>query len=289
MKKQYTVSVESNLYLETIFHIEDNNPMFSDQLRATLSENERSVLTKMQNDKSFSHSEFIVFSDKKDFDSVVDFIRNLDIREYAYYCNHENTPLEAFQSIDEEDWINARDGAIAIINSAKILLNFDDSVYEEKINQISDDFQELSPLNIAQKIMGKKFRRISDYKYYYFVPIVSIEKSMRLFNDDELWTIFPNHLKAEALTIEQIEKIMKVMSDSTRLKIIKMLSHESLYGKEIAERLGLKAPTVTHHIMQLIDVGLLSVEQVAQIKYFSLNQINYDTFIEALNAYRNTL
>jgi hypothetical protein len=41
--------------------------------------------------------------------------------------------------------------------------------------------------------------------------------------------------------------------------------------------------------MQLIDVGLLSVEQVAQIKYFSLNQIKYDTFIKALNAYRNTL
>jgi DNA-binding transcriptional ArsR family regulator len=289
MKKQYTVSVESNLYLETIFHIEDNNSLFSDQLIAVLSENERSVLDKMQNDKSFSHSEFIVFSDKKDFDSVVDFIRNLDIRAYAYYCNHENRPLEAFQSINEEDWINERDTAITIINSAKTLLSFDDSVYDEKINQISDDFQELSPLNIAQKIMGKKFRRISDYKHYYFVPLVSIKKPMRLFNDDELWTIFPNYLKAEALTIEQIEKIMKVMSDSTRLKIIKMLSQESLYGKEIAERLGLKAPTVTHHIMQLIDVGLLSVEQVAQIKYFSLNQIKYDTFIKALNAYRNTL
>lgn len=95
--------------------------------------------------------------------------------------------------------------------------------------------------------------------------------------------------KEEELLLQQIERIMKIIGDNTRLKIIRLLSSESLYGKEIADRLGVKAPTITHHITQLLDVGLLHVEQIAQIKYFSLNHKKYDTFIKELKNFTNTL
>lgn len=52
-------------------------------------------------------------------------------------------------------------------------------------------------------------------------------------------------------------KILKAMADPTRLRILRYLAHASLTPAEIARRLRLRPPTVTHHLSALRLAGLV--------------------------------
>lgn len=52
---------------------------------------------------------------------------------------------------------------------------------------------------------------------------------------------------------------LKALADPTRLKILFYLSHESLTPSELAKRLHLRAPTVTHHLNELRLASLVEL------------------------------
>jgi DNA-binding transcriptional ArsR family regulator len=63
--------------------------------------------------------------------------------------------------------------------------------------------------------------------------------------------------------------VLKAMADPTRLKIMRYLSGESLTPTEIARRLRLRPPTVTHHLSALRLAGLvhLSLDESGEKRY----------------------
>jgi DNA-binding transcriptional ArsR family regulator len=63
--------------------------------------------------------------------------------------------------------------------------------------------------------------------------------------------------------------VLKAMADPTRLKIMRYLSGESLTPTEIARRLRLRPPTVTHHLSALRLAGLvhLSLDEAGEKRY----------------------
>ncbi|MGG2066118.1 metalloregulator ArsR/SmtB family transcription factor [Bacillus sp. S14(2024)] len=72
----------------------------------------------------------------------------------------------------------------------------------------------------------------------------------------------------------QLNKIVdfhKALGDLTRVRIIALLQQGSLSGQEIAGKLGLKPPTITHHITKLREVGLIKERRDKNTIYFSLN------------------
>ncbi|MGG2092639.1 metalloregulator ArsR/SmtB family transcription factor [Bacillus sp. S13(2024)] len=72
----------------------------------------------------------------------------------------------------------------------------------------------------------------------------------------------------------QLYKIVdfhKALGDLTRVRIIALLQQGSLSGQEIAGKLGLKPPTITHHITKLREVGLIKERRDKNTIYFSLN------------------
>ncbi|KAA0544910.1 metalloregulator ArsR/SmtB family transcription factor [Bacillus sp. BGMRC 2118] len=73
----------------------------------------------------------------------------------------------------------------------------------------------------------------------------------------------------------QLSKIInyhKAVTDPTRIRIIMLLARGPLNGIEIAERLGISAPTVTHHANKLRDAGLLYQRREKNTIYFSLDE-----------------
>jgi len=71
---------------------------------------------------------------------------------------------------------------------------------------------------------------------------------------------------------------LKAIADPTRLKILRYLSHESLTPAQIARRLRLRAPTVTHHLTALRLAGLV---------YLSLDvgeERHYTARLEAIHS-----
>jgi DNA-binding transcriptional ArsR family regulator len=65
--------------------------------------------------------------------------------------------------------------------------------------------------------------------------------------------------------------LLKVIADETRLRILGLLSERVHTGKELADRLSLTAPTVSHHIRKLTDAGIVTSTADAQRHNYALN------------------
>ncbi|MFK9091116.1 metalloregulator ArsR/SmtB family transcription factor [Bacillus salipaludis] len=73
------------------------------------------------------------------------------------------------------------------------------------------------------------------------------------------------------MQLNKIVEFHKALGDLTRVRIIALLRQGPLNGQAIAEKLGLKPPTITHHIAKLRDVGLIKERRDKNTIYFSLN------------------
>lgn len=71
---------------------------------------------------------------------------------------------------------------------------------------------------------------------------------------------------------EGLVRSLKALADPTRLKILFYLSHESLAPSELARRLHLRAPTVTHHLNELRLASLVNVTIEGQEKKYRVRQ-----------------
>ena len=77
-------------------------------------------------------------------------------------------------------------------------------------------------------------------------------------------------------------RTLKALADPTRLKILNYLAREELAPSELARRLKLRAPTVTHHMSELRLAGLVNVKIQGQDKKYSARS-------EAIDAIHNSL
>ncbi|MGF9964895.1 metalloregulator ArsR/SmtB family transcription factor [Bacillus rhizoplanae] len=73
------------------------------------------------------------------------------------------------------------------------------------------------------------------------------------------------------MQLNKIVEFHKALGDLTRVRIIALLQQSPLSGQEIAGKLGLKPPTITHHITKLRDVGLIKERRDKNTIFFSLN------------------
>ena len=84
-------------------------------------------------------------------------------------------------------------------------------------------------------------------------------------------------LGAPALSDDQAEataRLFKALADPHRIKIVNLLatSPEPVCVCEFTGPLGLRQPTVSHHLKKLMDAGLLDREQRGTWAYYSLRR-----------------
>ena len=61
--------------------------------------------------------------------------------------------------------------------------------------------------------------------------------------------------------ITELEKILKVLSDKNRIRIVKLLEKQKLCVCELAFVLAIKQPSVSRHLKKLKCVGIIDEEQ----------------------------
>ena len=61
--------------------------------------------------------------------------------------------------------------------------------------------------------------------------------------------------------MKTLAKVMKALSDPTRLKIVKMLQHKTLCVCEIQAALGQSQPNVSKHLKILQEAGLVEFQK----------------------------
>jgi len=71
--------------------------------------------------------------------------------------------------------------------------------------------------------------------------------------------------------IADLARLLKVIADETRLRILGAIAERPLTGKELAARLSLTPPTISHHMRKLTEAGVVVAESDAQKQFYSLN------------------
>jgi hypothetical protein len=74
------------------------------------------------------------------------------------------------------------------------------------------------------------------------------------------------------LQLSRVVNFHKVMGDPTRIRILTLLAKGPLHGQAIAGKLGLTAPTITHHMMKLREINVVKERREKNTIYFYLNE-----------------
>lgn len=78
---------------------------------------------------------------------------------------------------------------------------------------------------------------------------------------------------------------LKALADPTRLKILFYLSHESLSPSELARRLHLRAPTVTHHLKELRLASLVELTFERDEKRYAIRRQGLESTFGNLTSF----
>lgn len=84
---------------------------------------------------------------------------------------------------------------------------------------------------------------------------------------------------------ERLAHIFKALGDSTRVRLVSLIAaHENAEACvcDLTEPVGLSQPTVSHHLKQLVDAGLLTREQRGRWSFYRVVDGALDNLAGAL-------
>lgn len=88
----------------------------------------------------------------------------------------------------------------------------------------------------------------------------------------------------KALNKERFVEKTKALGDSLRFDILQILQERPHYVKELAERLNISSPSLSHHLRILFNAGFIHVMVDEQRAYY---KINYETFDELAHYFQS--
>ncbi|MBL8977022.1 MAG: helix-turn-helix transcriptional regulator [Gemmatimonadetes bacterium] len=89
------------------------------------------------------------------------------------------------------------------------------------------------------------------------------------------------------LGVEQRARIAKALADDRRFGILEAIARtEELSCRELVERLPIAQATVSHHLKELANAGLIAVRQEGQCRFY---QLRTDTVAEYLRQVERRL
>ncbi|MDR0432069.1 MAG: metalloregulator ArsR/SmtB family transcription factor [Bifidobacteriaceae bacterium] len=88
----------------------------------------------------------------------------------------------------------------------------------------------------------------------------------------------------------RLARMFKALGDPTRVRLLSMIAAQS-DGEacvcELTEPVGLSQPTVSHHMKQLVDAGLVTREQRGKWAYYAIVPDTLSMLSAALNPLRS--
>ena len=143
-------------------------------------------------------------------------------------------------------------------------------------DEVAAGVNEVGPFEYSQQVMGKTFRNRGPYEEFVFVPTYMMPgKACRFFHvkqEHKKQLLFLS-LREQRRNQEDVVKALKVMGDGTRYQILTILAQEgTMRGMDIAKRVSVATSTVSHHMEQLKECGLITEEQVKNSKYYGLSR-----------------
>jgi DNA-binding transcriptional ArsR family regulator len=116
----------------------------------------------------------------------------------------------------------------------------------------------------------KELKELIIVPAFWTTPLVALEK---IGNGKFLFLFGARPATMAAIPGELVPdgliRTLKALADPTRLKIMRYITQEELTPSELARRLSLRAPTVTHHLNELRLSGLVNMTLKGQEKFYT--------------------
>jgi DNA-binding transcriptional ArsR family regulator len=148
---------------------------------------------------------------------------------------------------------------------------------------------------LEELTQGVRFAELSGRTELVLVPsywCTPYSYMVRLGPKREIWTFGARPADASLVPGEAVPdavlRALKALSDPTRLRILRSLAEESLTQAQLARRLRLRAPTITHHLSALRAAGLvgLTIEDMdKKTKHYTVRPKAVETALAALKGF----
>ena len=89
----------------------------------------------------------------------------------------------------------------------------------------------------------------------------------------------------EPAAAERLAHVFKALADPTRVRLLSLIAaHTDAEACvcDLTDPVGLSQPTVSHHLKQLVDAGLITREQRGKWAYFRVVQSALDALADSL-------
>lgn len=141
-------------------------------------------------------------------------------------------------------------------------------------------------LVFSQQVMGKTFRNRGPYNDFVFSPSYLMPyRAARYFHrtgERRRQHLFLS-LWDSGRKQEDTIRTLRAAADGTRYQILTLLAKEGpLRGLDIARKICIAPSTVSHHMEQLREGGLITEEQEKNAKYYGLDRQNAAAFLNEL-------
>lgn len=217
-----------------------------------------------------------VMEDERKLDKILQDkpnLTNCNIKEFRLlFYNTKNFKEDILKLISE-------------MNNATLLNKLDslNEDYSKYIEKTKVRIKDKKPIDVSQEIMERQFKRKLDFMEYYFIPSYFIAPhKLRVFCTDAQMVVFALEQKESPINEvgDRISLVFKIISDRTRLEILRAIISEPTYGKLLAEKLNLTTATISHHIEVLKSVQLIKEKRIKNIKYFEANSEEIKKFFD---------
>lgn len=81
----------------------------------------------------------------------------------------------------------------------------------------------------------------------------------------------------------ELERLFQALADRHRLRVVNMLAQadgQAICVCDFQDALGLKQPTVSYHLKQLVEAGVIEREQRGRFSFYSLHSGVLDRIAE---------
>jgi predicted transcriptional regulator len=87
---------------------------------------------------------------------------------------------------------------------------------------------------------------------------------------------------------DQLLDMLKALADDSRLSLLRMLNEREHTVGELAERIELTEPTVSHHLARLREVGLVTLRMAGNQRFYRINRSELERFKRLANEIEKT-
>lgn len=183
----------------------------------------------------------------------------------------------------------------------ELLKAINDSGFEDKLEELQERYassieitkqrlKDRNPVDVAEEIKGSKFSSKASFHEYIFCPSYFFDShNIISYNEDTFLMIYNININnsfddGEA---ERLSELLKVLSDKSRLEILRQLRTRPTYGKILATRLNLTTATISRHLDQLKAINLIREEKSNNVKYYYVNKDEFEKLLDEIRKFVN--